>query len=145
MIRTASTALLLLIALGAIAQDSAPKEPALSAAEQAIVNRQIASLKLPQERQIANEWSNAKKIAELICRPAALPVLERADKSVDKVFLGTDSPESLTLATDGRLTGSGQYRNSKGWQDISFTCEVTPETGKVKSFSWTPATAQPSK
>jgi hypothetical protein len=136
------TVVLLLSALGAAAQ-AAVVEPALSAAEQAVVGRQIATLKSATDRQVAEEWSNAKKIAELICRPAALPVLKKQAKGVDRVFLGTDAAASVTLDSNQRLTGSGTFRTPQGWQDFTFSCEVNPETGKVTGFETKPLPARP--
>ena len=133
----------LLFALGAAAQEASSNNAALSPAEQAIITRQIGTLKSATDRQVAQGWSDAKKVAEMICRPAALSTLKKDNKGVDKVFLGTDSPESLTLATIGRLMGRGQFRSSKGWQDFTFTCEINPKNAKVTGFQWTPTTAQP--
>ncbi|HEX4022034.1 MAG TPA: DUF930 domain-containing protein [Acidobacteriaceae bacterium] len=124
----------LLAAVGAMAQTAERPEPKLSAAETAIVNRQIETLKDPGEQRMAQGWSNAKKMAEMICRPAALHVLKKQDADVDKVFLGMDGAESLTLESDQRLTGSGEFRTPQGWKDFSFTCEVNAETGKVTNF-----------
>lgn len=121
----------------------ADPEPTLSPAELSAVARQIATLKAPVDRHVAEGWSNTKKVAELICRPAALPVLKRQIKGVDKVFLGTDAPDSLKLESNRRLTGSGQYRTPHGWQDFTFTCEVDPETARVTRFQTVPMTAKP--
>ena len=77
----------------------------------------------------------AKKVAELICRPAALLILKKQIAGVDRVFLGTDDPKTLTLESNQRLTGSGSARTPQGWQDFSFTCELDPETGKVTAFT----------
>ncbi len=109
-------------------------EPDLSAAETTVVNQQIATLKASGDRRMARGWSNAKKVAELICRPAALPVLKKQTPGVDRVFLGTDDPQTLTLESDSRLTGTGQFRTVQGWTDFTFTCEVNAETGKVTAF-----------
>ncbi len=133
----------MLIALEAFAQTAGREEPALSAAEQAVVARQIATLRSATDRQMAEGWSNSKKVAELICRPAALLVLKKQAKGVDKVFLGTDAPETLTLESDQRLTGSGQFRTPTGWHDFTFTCGVNPETGKVTGFEPIPIPARP--
>ena len=133
----------LLIALASIAQAANNQEPALSTAERHIVAQGIATLKTPADRTLAGSWNNAKKVAELICRPAALPALKKQDQRIDRVFLGTDDPKSLTLETSGRLTGSGQFRTLHGWQDFSFACEVNPETAKVTSFQITPLPAHP--
>ena len=110
-------------------------EPALSPAETAAVTRQIATLHSSVDRNMANRWSNAKKVAELICRPAALPILKKQIPGTDRVFLGTDDPTTLDLESNARLTGTGSARNPKGWQDFTFTCEINPETGKVTSFT----------
>lgn len=126
-----------------LAQAGDPSQPTLSAAEQAVISRQIGTLKSPVDRQVAHEWSSAKKVAELICRPAALPVLKKRTKGIDKVFLGTDAPDSLKLESNQRLTGTGQYRTPQGWQDIRFTCDIDPDTGRVMSFTSTPVAAQP--
>jgi hypothetical protein len=115
-------------------QAASPAEPALSAAESAAVARQIATLHSSVDRSVANGWSNAKKVAETICRPAAVAALRKQVPGTDRVFLGTDDPKTLTLESNAKLTGTGSVRNPKGWQDFSFVCEVDPETGKVISF-----------
>ena len=127
-------ALIFLMSFGAFAQTSGQKESKLSASQQKIVKDKIATLKIPQERQLAESWSDAKKAAEMLCRPAALPVLKKQTPSIDKVFLGTDDPKTLNLESNRKLTGSGQFRTANGWQDFTFTCELDPATGKVTSF-----------
>ncbi len=115
-------------------QAASQTEPELSPAETAAVARQIATLHSSVDRSVANGWSNAKKVAELICRPAALPVLKKQIPGTDRVFLGTDDPKTLNLESNAKLTGTGSARNPKGWQDFTFTCEIDPETGKVTGF-----------
>jgi hypothetical protein len=127
----AIAALTVFVALGHTVNAS---EPDLSAAETTVVNRQIATLKAPGDRRMASGWSNTKKVAELICRPAALSVLKKQTPGVDRVFLGTDDPQTLTLESNRRLTGSGQFRTLQGWTDFTFTCDVNAETGKVTAF-----------
>lgn len=141
--RLRAAVIVLPIILGTIANAADRQEPALSAAEQVMVSRQIATLKSATDRQVAEGWSNAKKVAELICRPAALPVLKKQTKGVDRVFLGTDDPQSLNLESNQRLTGSGTFRTAQGWQDFTFTCKVNPETGEVTKFEATPIAAKP--
>ncbi len=109
-------------------------EAVLSAAEKASVSRQIASLHSSADRSVANEWSDAKKVAEFLCRPAALPVLKKQLPGADRVFLGTDDPKTLALESAEKLTGTGSARYSKGWQDFTFTCELDPATGKTTGF-----------
>ena len=72
-----------------------------------------------------------------------LPVLKKQAKGVDRVFLGTDASDSLILESDQRLTGSGTFRTSQGWRDFTFTCDLSPETGKVTSFTPTLLPAKP--
>ena len=119
------------------------EEPSLSAAETAIFNRQVATLKSAGERKMAQDWSNAKKVGEFICRPAALSILKKQVKGVDKVFLGADTADSLSLLNNGQLTGSGQYRDPQGWQYFTFTCDVNPATGKVTDFRTVPLKEPP--
>jgi hypothetical protein len=113
---------------------AAQTEPTLSAAETAAVNRQIATLHSAAERQMAQGWSNAKKVAELVCRPAALPVLKKQIAGADRVFLGTDDPKTLSLESNELLTGSGSARAGNNWQDFAFSCKLDPETAKVIEF-----------
>ena len=115
-------------------QTASQPEPTLSAAEAAAISRQIATLHSSVDRSVANGWSNSKKVAELLCRPAALPVLRKQLPGTDRVFLGTDDPKTLDLESNAKLTGTGSARTPNGWQDFTFTCEITPETGKVTSF-----------
>lgn len=126
--------LVLLIAFCPLLNAADHPEPTLSPAETAVISRQVATLKSSTDRDIATGWSNAKKVAELICRPAALPILKKQIKGADRVFLGTDTPQSLTLESNRRLTGTGQVRTPQGWQDFTFTCNLNPATGKVIDF-----------
>jgi hypothetical protein len=128
----------LLLALCMLANAADHSEPALSAAQTAVISGQIATLKSPVDRHVAQGWSNAKKVAELICRPVALSTLKKQTKGADRVFLGTDAPESLTLESDRQLTGRGEVRTPQGWRDFTFTCDLDPTTGKVVHFRTIP-------
>lgn len=121
----------------------AVQDPSLSPAEDAIIARKIATLHAATDRSVAQSWSSAKKAAEFLCRPAALPILKKQSPGTDRVFLGTDDPSTLTLVSSSRLTGTGQYRTPQGWQDITFTCNLDPQTGKVTSFQATPSATSP--
>jgi hypothetical protein len=134
MIRITLAAAIMLATTVLAGQAAGQSEPALSSAETAAVSRQIATLHSSVDRSVANGWSNAKKVAELLCRPAALPVLKKQLPGTDRVFLGTDDPKTLNLESNARLTGTGSARTPKGWHDFTFTCEVDPETGKATSF-----------
>lgn len=106
----------------------------LSPAEQDAVLAQIAELASPEERALASEWTEAKKVAEFICRPLATSELKNWDKGADRVFLGTDDPATLELASNRQLTGSGEVRTGSDWTSFTFTCELDPESGKATSF-----------
>jgi hypothetical protein len=125
----------------AAAQSPSQTEPALSPAETAAIRRQIATLRSSAEREMANGWSNSKKVAEMLCRPAAMSTLKRQIPGTDRVFLGTGDPKTLTLESNAKLTGTGSARNPKGWQDFTFTCELDPATAKATSFEAVPTPA----
>jgi hypothetical protein len=131
----------LLIVLGVVAAQAA--EPVLSAAEKANIARQIAAMKGPADRHVAEGWTNAKKVAEYLCRPLALPELKKQEKGADRVFLGTDAPETLTLESNQRLVGTGTFRYPAGWKDFKFSCELSPAMGKATAFAATPLPAKP--
>jgi len=125
----------ILLALTPLASQAAtPVEPPLSSAQNKVVSKSIAKLKWPEERKLAAGWSNAKKVAEVICRPAALPVLKKEVSGANRVFLGTDDPATLTLVSDKTLIGSGQVRSGADWTEFSFTCQLDPKTGKASAF-----------
>jgi hypothetical protein len=128
------TTILATLGSAVFAQSSMNETTALSAAETAAIERQIATLHSAAERKMANQWSDAKKVAETLCRPSALPVLKKQLAGVDRVFLGTDDPKTLNLASDRLLTGAGSARSPQGRRDFAFTCELDPDTGKVSSF-----------
>lgn len=111
------------------------REPALSRAQNAAIAKSIAALKTPEERHVAASWNNAKKVAEVICRPAALPALKKQVPGADRVFLGTDDPKTLTLVSVRSLTGVGQVRSGSAWRDFTFTCALMPSSGKVAGFT----------
>lgn len=133
------SASLLLGALPSFGQSSA-KEPALSAGEARVIDMKIESMKSESDRKVAREWSNAKKVAEVICRPRATAYWKKAAPGTDRVFLGTSDPSTLVLESDRRLTGSGQYRTANGWTGFNFTCELDPDRGRVTRFEATPVT-----
>ncbi len=122
------------LSVGAVALPQTASGPALSAAESAAIRRKIAALHSSADRGVAGSWSDAKKVAEVLCRPSALPVLRKSMPGVDRVFLGTDDPSTLTLESNRMLKGSGTARTPQGWSDFTFTCELDPETAKVMSF-----------
>jgi hypothetical protein len=108
--------------------------PGLSKMQAGVVTKQIATLKHAEERQMAKGWTDAKKVAEFICRPQAQQTLEKQVKGTDRVFLGSDDPASLTLEGNTQLHGSGQLRAANNWQDFRFECRLDPVSGKATSF-----------
>lgn len=128
-------AAMLLVISPLTAQSATLGEPALSAAQTKVVAKSIAALKLPEERQLASGWSNAKKVAEVICRPAALRALKKQVSGADRVFLGTNDPATLTLVSNKSLVGTGQVRSGADWTEFSFACQLDPRTGKARSFT----------
>jgi hypothetical protein len=98
---------LLFMISGTLPYVAVGQEIELSAAEKKVIAQQIAALKASSDRHVAEDWSNAKKMAEVICRPAALRTLKKQDTSIDRVFLGTSDPKTLTLESNQKLTGIG--------------------------------------
>lgn len=131
--RVLGAAMLLMIS-PLTAQSATPGEPALSAAQTKAVSKAIAKLGRPEERALAASMSNAKKVAEVICRPAALRTLKRQIPGADRVFLGTNDPATLTLVSNKSLVGTGQVRSGANWTEFSFACQLDPRTGKARSF-----------
>ena len=118
MLRITLAAAIMLATTATHTAPAAQSEPALSPAETAAVSRQIATLHSSTDRSMANGWTNAKKVAETICRPAAVAALKKQVPGTDRVFLGTDDPKTLNLESNAKLTGTGSARNPKGWQDF---------------------------
>jgi hypothetical protein len=114
---------------------AASDAPHLSSAQAAIIAKQTAKLKYPQERGLVSQWSDAKKAAEFICRPLAASVLKRRLRTADRVFLGTENPKTLRLVSNRRLEGSGQVRSGDQWRTFTFYCVLDPQTGKAVSFA----------
>ena len=140
---TIRSTVVLWLALVAVmsAQAPAKTEPALSPAQAATVNQKIAALRTESDRKVAREWSNSKKVAEILCRPAATAYWKKKAPGTDRVFLGTSAPETLLLESNRRLTGSGQYRTPQGWTAFHFACDLDPGKGTVASFETVPAGA----
>lgn len=128
--RALLASLVALAASPAFAQDGSP----LTDSQRQALDRAIGTLRTPADRNVASQWSDAKKVAEIMCRPLALQELKRTDAKVDRVFLGDDTPQSLTLKGNTVLEGSGQARGRTGWRNFTFACALDPETARAKSF-----------
>lgn len=131
-------AVLVMLTAASAASAQSGGSPRLSPAQAVYVAQQIATLRSPQERALASDWSDAKKAAELICRPLALETLKREQAAVDRVFLGTDDPSTLRLVSERRLEGEGQMRLGSAWRQFNFVCGLNPDTGKATTFALTP-------
>ncbi len=84
---------------------------------------------------LEKDWTEAHQVAEFLCRPAALIVIQKNEQLVDKVFLGDGKQNSLILHSPIRLTGNGQYRISGSkWIPFFFRCDLSSVTGKVTRF-----------
>lgn len=119
---------------------AAPDTRHLSPVQASAIAGEIAKLKYPQERSLASQWSDAKKVAEFICRPLATAVLKR-ESNADRVFLGTDDPHTLHLLSDRELQGSGQYRSGDDWRTFTFSCALDPRNGTATAFKTKPVSA----
>jgi len=128
--RALLAALFATAACAAIAQDNSP----LTDSQRQALDRAIGTLRTPADRNVASQWSDAKKVAEVMCRPLALQELKRTDAKVDRVFLGDDTPQSLTLKGNTVLEGKGQARGRKGWRNFTFTCSLDAETARATAF-----------
>lgn len=116
----------------------ATNTPHLSPAQTSVIASANAKLKYPQERSLASRWTDAKKVAEFICRPLATAVLKRR-ANANRIFLGTDDPHTLHLVSNRQLEGSGQYRAGDDWHSFTFTCALNPQNGTATSFKAKPA------
>lgn len=132
-------AALISVMLASPASAATPDIAHLSPVQLSIVAREIAKLRYPAERALASKWTDAKKAAEFICRPLATKALKRRFKQADRIFLGTDDPNTLHLISSSRLEGSGQVRTINGWQTFTFTCGLSPRTGKAVTFETIPS------
>jgi hypothetical protein len=125
---------IILLLMAGFAETAVAEDSLLSPAEKAVIAKRIAALPSPEERHLAQEWSDAKSAAEFLCRPAAMSVLRRQVKGADRVFLGTDAADSLKLESSSRLTGTGSVRSPSGWRDFTFQCQINQQTGRAMKF-----------
>ncbi|GHC68597.1 hypothetical protein [Limoniibacter endophyticus] len=122
------------LCLAAISPALSDPGTSLTPPQREIISRNIDLLPSQEERKLASEWNNAKKVAEFICRPAAIAALQKWDQQADRVFLGTDDPKTLTLENDRLLKGSGQVRAGNDWTTFAFSCELDPNSGRALTF-----------
>ncbi|OTA15956.1 hypothetical protein Xvie_02293 [Xenorhabdus vietnamensis] len=121
--------------LSAFAQAQAPSQQ-LSPSQKQYLQQQINEQTTDKSAlPMVKDWSDAKKVAEFICRPFALPIIKQHYKDADKVFLGDVSPDSMRLEHSSELNGIGMYRTDDGWHDIRFSCKLNA-AGKAQSFKF---------
>ncbi|UNK24775.1 hypothetical protein [Yersinia intermedia] len=91
-----------------------PSEPQFLTAEiQTRIDVAISQLYRSENRQIAINWNNAKKVSEFICKPIALIEIQRKGfPKADKIYLGDNNQDSLSLSLIDQyhLTGIGEVR-----------------------------------
>ncbi|EEO27455.2 hypothetical protein [Oxalobacter paraformigenes] len=114
---------------------SAKAKSELSPRQQQHIRSAFAKLSSPGERKMAMKWSDAKKVAETMCRPAALNYFQKQYTGADRVFLGTGESGSLKLEGNRQLTGTGQVREGNNWHYFTFDCQLNPATGYAVSFT----------
>lgn len=110
-----------------------------SKAETAIMNRQIAAIRNPQERAAVESQSLVWKMTTFLCQKAARAPLTHLGAG-SRFFLQDDRPDSQVLVSSSLLKGRGQFRQADGinWTSFSWSCHLDPETGAVKRFEATP-------
>lgn len=86
------------------------------------------------ERKKAMDWSDAKKVSETMCRPAAFRYFKKQYLKIDRIIFGTGKSDSLAMQNNRRLTGSGQFREGHNWHYFTFECQLNPATGYATSF-----------
>lgn len=119
----------------ASAQDvTGPGKSVLSSRQQQVIRNEFSKLESPSERQMAMDWSDAKKVGETMCRPAALRYFRKQYRDADRVFLGNDQSDSLKLEGNELLTGTGQVRAGGTWHYFNFSCQLNPRNGRAISF-----------
>ena len=132
----AGVAALLVLFTSASAQNVPEQaKSVLSYRQQQVIRNEFSKIESPSERKMAMEWSDAKKVAETMCRPAALKYFQKQFKDADRVFLGNDQSDSLKLMGNQVLTGVGQVRAGGTWHYFNFACPLNPRIGQAISFT----------
>lgn len=83
---------------------------------------------------VNNNWTQAQRVAEFICRPLAQKEISRQYAGVDKVILDQGKENTQHLSSERLLTGNGQYRTGNTWTPFLFECEISAQTGKAVKF-----------
>jgi hypothetical protein len=107
----------------------------LTGTQQQTIARAIESLHGKADREVARQWTDAKKVAEVMCRPLALERLRHAHRGIDRVFLGDADAASLSLHSNALLEGIGQARVDNDWKTFAFSCGLDPRSGRAISFT----------
>lgn len=112
-----------------------PAKSVLSYRQQQVIRNEFSKIQSPLERQMAMDWSDAKKVSETMCRPAALRYFRKQFRDADRVFLGDAQSDSLKLESNELLTGTGQVRAGGTWHYFKFSCQLNPRNGRAVSFT----------
>jgi hypothetical protein len=116
--------------------NSAEPKAALSPMVKRRVDAGVAALHLRGERALANAWTPAKQVAEILCSPYALDQWKKKTPPADRIVLGDNTDQSLTLLADDSVEGDGMARTSDGWTEFRFQCHVNAGLGKVDAFTY---------
>ncbi|WP_156971136.1 hypothetical protein [Beijerinckia mobilis] len=128
-----------LVLLGPLLSSAAAQT--LSPAEQKAIDRAIARIHDPRERQLAQTQPIAWQVAEFLCRPAARPVLARLGADGNHFFLRDVDPHTQILETPSLLRGEGSFRlkgHAIAWKAFHYLCHLDPATARILRFEVDP-------
>ncbi|ECI4646614.1 hypothetical protein ID80_004776 [Salmonella enterica subsp. enterica serovar Ball] len=92
-------------------------------------------LKKPAEKKfVNNEWTEAQRVAEFICRPLAEKVVKNHFPAADKILFDQGHNNRHHLVSATLLEGNGQYRTGNNWVPFYYQCELSAKTGEALEF-----------
>ncbi|EAS6426715.1 hypothetical protein EAW94_21875 [Salmonella enterica] len=106
----------------------------LSDSQVARLEEEIGALPDDGVREVVRRWPPARQVAELICRPVALPELVRRRYTGESPLFFELGPDQLKLENGQKLTGRGQLRGNGRWYPFHFECDLDTRTGGVAGF-----------
>ena len=107
----------------------------LSDSQVARLEEEIEALPDDGVREVVRRWRPARQVAELFCRPVALPELVRLRYTREApLFFELGPDDQLKLENGQKLTGRGQLRGDGRWHPFRFECDLDTRTGGVAGF-----------
>ena len=107
----------------------------LSDSQVARLEEEIEALPDDGVREVVRRWRPARQVAELFCRPVALPELVRLRYTSEApLFFELGPDDQLKLENGQKLTGRGQLRGDGRWHPFRFECDLDTRTGGVAGF-----------